>query len=70
MITQQKMDTCLEWTGAFWTMASRLRHLGILCDVTLSVGTDPKDVKIFQVGKAFDRLFICSFAIFLQIRSP
>ena len=53
-ISQQKIDKCLEWTGAFWTMASRLRHLGILCDVTLSVGTDPKDVRVFQVRKAFD----------------
>lgn len=40
-----------DWKNAFWNMASKLRDLGILCDVTLSVGSSPGDIKMFQVSR-------------------
>ncbi len=47
--TAQKGDRSCAWTDSFWSVASKLRDLGILCDVTLSVGTRPSDIKMFKV---------------------
>ena len=55
-------DSKSTWRSTFWQFANQMRHLGILCDITLSVGSGPSgEYKYYHAHKL---MLVCASELF------